>query len=282
MFKFGFSSDACEGTSDEDRCEKKWDDCMELVPSENKILEDVVANAEFNIITLGDVHIKYVSSNNVLEILRNMEHSDKVSVLKAEQNHSDLLPAIYEGGFKIWECTYDLLNYVYDNKITFENKKVLDLGCGAGVIGIYTILKGSSCYFQDYNSDVIEYITASNVLLNSRDCITKCKFYSGDWLSFSNLLEGCTKGDNKFDYIFTSETIYNTENYYKLHTVFEKLLKKSGTIFLAAKSFYFGVGGGTSLFEEYIENNKIFKYSCIWKCAEGVKREILKIQFNDP
>lgn len=76
----------------------------------------------------------------------------------------------------------------------------------------------------------MEYITAPNVLLNSKDSITKCKFFSGDWESFSNFLEGITE-DNKFDFIFTSETIYNTENYYKLHKVFEKLLKKNGAMY---------------------------------------------------
>lgn len=59
----------------------------------------------------------------------------------------------------------------------------------------------------------------------------KCKFYSGDWQSFSNFLAGITNEDNKFDFIFTSETIYNTENYRKLHNVFEKLLKKNGAMY---------------------------------------------------
>lgn len=81
----------------EDKCEKKWDECKELVPGENKIVESILTSAQFNTISLGDVQIKYVCSNKVLEVLHNVDCPKGISVLKAEQNHSDLLPAVYEG-----------------------------------------------------------------------------------------------------------------------------------------------------------------------------------------
>lgn len=54
------------------------------------------------------------------------------------------------------------------------------------------------------------------------------KYYCGDWESFSEIMR---KDNIKFDYIFASETIYNVENYSKLHTVFEICLKNDGFVY---------------------------------------------------
>lgn len=57
------------------------------------------------------------------------------------------------GGFKIWECTYDLIEYLEKNQdIDLKNAKVLDLGCGVGILGIYALLRGATVTFQDYVS----------------------------------------------------------------------------------------------------------------------------------
>lgn len=55
-----------------------------------------------------------------------------------------------QGGLKIWECTYDLLEYIIQENIKLETKLVLDLGCGVGIIGLIALLKGSFVHFQDY------------------------------------------------------------------------------------------------------------------------------------
>ncbi|KAJ8930268.1 hypothetical protein NQ314_016935 [Rhamnusium bicolor] len=237
MFKFGFSSDNEGNIKSEENIfhtnDIKWDESTEIEPNKDReLVKEIIESTQVNTIMSYNVEIKYLSSNEVLKILQNKQSLDDLSTLKAEHNHSDLLPAVYEGGLKIWECTFDLLNYINDNQLNFEHKNVLDLGCGAGIIGILSLLKGSTCYFQDYNSDVIRYITIPNVLLNAKDSLNRCKFFCGDWQSFSYLLEtDLSKDESKFDYIFTSETIYNIENYAKLHHVFEKLLKKNGAMY---------------------------------------------------
>lgn len=88
-------------------------------------------------------------------------------------------------------------------------------------------LKVHEIFFQ--NIDAIKYLTIPNVLLN-KNSLENCKFYFGDWGHFNKLLtKNCY--ENKFDYIFTSETIYNTECYPKLHTIFKDVLKKTGIMY---------------------------------------------------
>ena len=50
----------------------------------------------------------------------------------SESGASDLLPGIYEGGLKIWECAVDLARLLEQEEI--DGKCVLELGCGAGKI----------------------------------------------------------------------------------------------------------------------------------------------------
>lgn len=76
------------------------------------------------------------------------------SVLTAESSHSDLLKGIYEGGLKIWECTYDLGDYILINLLEqIKGAKIFDLGCRSGIIGIVALEnEAETVHFQDYVS----------------------------------------------------------------------------------------------------------------------------------
>lgn len=80
-----------------------------------------------------------------------------------------------------------------------------------------------------------------------------------------------------YDTIVTSETIYNENNYKKLIDIFTKRLTANGTVYVAAKTYYFGVGGGTRQFEEALNKNGQFKSEVCWQSSGGIQREILKI-----
>lgn len=70
--------------------------------------------------------------------------------LITNNSDSDLIPQVYEGGFKVWECTQDLADFL-DEKREFEDKRVCDLGCSAGILGILSLNLGAkSVHFQDY------------------------------------------------------------------------------------------------------------------------------------
>ena len=92
----------------------------------------------------------------------------------ADSQHSDLIPGVYEGGLKIWECAFDLVRYLArpasETGIWLRGSRVLELGCGAGLPAISALLQGAeSVCFQDFNAEVLKFITIPNVLLNE-DC----------------------------------------------------------------------------------------------------------------
>jgi ribosomal protein L11 methylase PrmA len=68
-----------------------------------------------------------------------------------------------------------------DGKIDVSGKNVMDIGCGHGLLGIAALKSGaSSCYFQDYNKEVLESITKTTITLNDLPT-ANCKFIYGDW-----------------------------------------------------------------------------------------------------
>lgn len=68
---------------------------------------------------------------------------------------------VLTGGGKIWECTQDLGDYFMGSNRNYEGdslykissgKHVLDLGCGAGLLGILALKAGAIVHFSDYVS----------------------------------------------------------------------------------------------------------------------------------
>ncbi|KAL2083101.1 hypothetical protein ACEWY4_020874 [Coilia grayii] len=96
------------------------------------------------------------------------EEQDEEEILRRrEEQRSDLIAGVYEGGLRVWECTYDLLQYLDTGGVDFKGRRVLDLGCGAGLLGVMAMRLGAeSVDFQDYNSTVITQLTIPNTLLN--------------------------------------------------------------------------------------------------------------------
>ncbi|NWU25789.1 MET18 methyltransferase, partial [Dyaphorophyia castanea] len=229
---------------------------------------------------------------------------------KSVSSHSDLIPGVYEGGLKIWECTFDLMDYFSEAEIEFTNKTVLDLGCGAGLLGIVALRgKADRVHFQDYNSTVIDEITLPNVVANcinegrrmgsgkdrkaskppskrprkaegSPDMLNRCRFFSGEWSQVTQLLLSSNKPFSKYDIILTSETIYNPDYYSALHDTLAQLLDKNGCVYLASKVHYFGVGGGIYLFEKFIEEKNVFRTTMVKTIDQGLQRCIMEIAFK--
>nr|XP_027790736.2 histidine protein methyltransferase 1 homolog [Marmota flaviventris]XP_027790738.2 histidine protein methyltransferase 1 homolog [Marmota flaviventris] len=264
--------------------------------------------------------LKKVLENKVIEMLPGLQPVNmsvvKTTLLKENfpgentvpenfSSHSDLITGVYEGGLKIWECTFDLLAYFTKANMKFAGKKVLDLGCGSGLLGI-TALKGGAreIHFQDYNNLVIDEVTLPNVVANStleeeendvnepdtKRCrkskvaqeLYKCRFFSGEWSEFCKLVLSSEKFFVKYDLILTSETIYNPDYYSALHQAFHRLLGENGRVLLASKAHYFGVGGGVHLFQKFVEERDIFETRILKVIDEGLKRFLIEMTFKQP
>jgi hypothetical protein len=68
--------------------------------------------------------------------------------------HKDIEPGVYEGGLALWEAAIDLVAFLEKTENIekyIKRKRIIELGCGAGIPGIYAIENGAQCVdFQDY------------------------------------------------------------------------------------------------------------------------------------
>eukprot|EP01147_Barroeca_monosierra_P001151 gene1151-4370_t len=204
------------------------------------------------------------------------EGGEKV-VSKLVQLNIDVQSGIYEGGFKIWECTYDLLRWLKRSSLDWKNSNVLELGCGAGYPGLFALTNGAICvHFQDYvsNACVLEQWTVPNVLSNTpRSELERCRFIYGDWASEE--IEGLR---NDYNLILMSETVYNTDSLPALAQLIDRSISPGGHVILSAKSYYYGVGGSVDAFTQALQSvHSPYKWKSeeVWATAEGLRRVVM-------
>ncbi|KIJ63061.1 hypothetical protein HYDPIDRAFT_113597 [Hydnomerulius pinastri MD-312] len=262
------------------------------------------------------------------------------SALQFLDNPSDLVPLVYEGGLKTWECSLDLVSYLssigYSKNL--GGKRVLELGCGTAVPTLYvlheifssqpTTESDSHIHLQDYNASVLQLVTLPNIILtwyhspaadqyrNSeshegsdselnitpelRDAFTTSlqtygiylRFFSGSWDTFDLQSAG-----GKYNLVLTSETIYHPKS---LPSLIRLMRDACGTslnedtldegdhrclCLVAAKTVYFGVGGGISEFIRCVggmngEQNLRGQVETVWEKLLGVSRKVMSVRWS--
>ena len=232
-------------------------------------MEDKTRKIEFpHDKSLSNISLNYIHFNNSLIKSTNVPEN------------TDLISGKYEGGIKIWECDQDLLEFlpsIYND--SWKNKNILDMGCGHGLPGIYLLLKGiNEICFQDFNKEVLDNITKNyiNQLKNNfgLNFEKKVNYVDGDWGEFQY--------NKKFDVIISGDTLYNNSNYEKIYNLIKNNLNKDGEAYFASKRFYFGVGGGSSEFRQYITDRNEFQIEQVKTIKDGINniRVILKITWK--
>jgi len=121
-----------------------------------------------------------------------------IKVLSSHQSRidrtSDIIRGIYEGGYKVWECSLDLAQFLLHDTLNnilppSSSSSVIELGCGQGVPGMVALKLGyRSVVFSDLNEQVIIEATMPNIYLNffiegycSNAALGDVQFFSGDW-----------------------------------------------------------------------------------------------------
>ncbi|CAN3371534.1 hypothetical protein DIURU_003861 [Diutina rugosa] len=193
-------------------------------------------------------------------------------------SNGDLEKNVYEGGFKSWECSYDVIDYISSQGLG-QWSKLVDLGCGTALPSAFLLphlLKSESShtvYLSDFNYDVLELVTVPNLIINwymttdpqlerAEVILTKelldqfltalnqnqvnIELISGSWGSqFMEIVP-------EVDVVLTSETIYHEET---LPLVAEMIGKwQPAVAVVAAKNIYFGVGGSVAEFVRYFKS----------------------------
>ena len=101
-----------------------------------------------------------IPESRVPEMLASSEAAgDRGSKLRETLRASDLVSGGYEGGFKLWECTIDLLQELWhghlDNTLSIRGTTVLEAGCGAGLPAMLSLRLGCRlAVLHDFNAEV--------------------------------------------------------------------------------------------------------------------------------
>lgn len=250
--------------------------------TENTTTEWIISDAVMK--SFGDIESEPV--DNFSGLLKR-KYSSIVSDLKGDNRElasiteeSDVVPRQYEGGLKTWECSIDLLQFLKEESSDISRVgSVLEVGCGSGLPGIYChqLVEHPKLFvFQDFNQSVLESVTLPNVLLNIPAYSSETfKFYYGDWKDLPGKLPR-----HSFDLILTSETIYRCESYSLLLDIFDRALEpEKGRVLLAAKDYYFGLGGSVQQFTKRASSLG-WRVKLVRQFSEGVPRSILELTRN--
>ncbi|KAK8556246.1 hypothetical protein V6N13_064304 [Hibiscus sabdariffa] len=198
--------------------------------------------------------------------------------------NSDLVPGIYEGGLKLWEGSIDLVkalrSEIQNDRLSLTEKRVLELGCGHGLPGIFACLEGAAeVHFQDFNAEVLRCLTIPNVNANlleksQLDSASEARFFAGDWGEIHQLLpyahESEISSEHGYDVILMAETIYSISAQRDLYGLIKKcMIHPHGVVYMAGKKHYFGVGGGTRQFLSMLEKEGVMSATLVAEVADG-------------
>lgn len=230
-------------------------------------------------------------------------------------SNSDLVPGKYEGGLKLWEGSLDLIKSLrlelQDGRLSLTGKRVLELGCGHGLPGIWIGIEGAAViHFQDFNAEVLQCLTIPNVYANclkkSQTLATdvrewntdgKFQFFAGDWSEVHQILpykwtnekeQNCCPSLDQpvglgYDIILMAETVYSLSALPHLYELIKKCLNRpNGVVYMAAKKHYFGVGGGSRRFLSLVEKDALMEACLLAEVADGSSnvREVWKLHFK--
>ncbi|CAN1228357.1 Histidine protein methyltransferase 1 homolog [Linum grandiflorum] len=225
--------------------------------------------------------LKTKVSSTVKCPMEQLEIDDGLTLLKGRVRtqeimglpNSDLVPGVYEGGLKLWEGSLDLVkalrSEIRKGELSFSRKKVLEVG---------------TCFDKSISISI-----KSSTEVNNK---TKVRYFAGDWSQIHQCLPHVHSGTENssgespvydYDVILMAETIYAVSAQPSLYELVKKCVKRpGGVVYMSAKKYYFGVGGGTRQFLSMVEKDGVMAASLVAEVADGSSnvREVWKLSMK--
>jgi predicted nicotinamide N-methyase len=155
----------------------------------------------------------------------------KTFMIRRVENIDKLIETISDEEFKederfpywaeIWPSSIALSEYVLENKDEFSGRKILELGCGLGLVGIVLTSIGSDVVFTDHDSYALQF-TQENFYRNFK---RPASVELLDWRD--------PGGRQSFDIIVAADIIYEKRWLEPVLNVLDKKLATDGKAYIA-------------------------------------------------
>lgn len=156
---------------------------------------------------------KNISLNNRDITLTIINHPDDLLEIFSREDSDGILYLPY--WTYLWDSAVTLAHHISELG-DLKNQRILEIGCGFGLVGIAAELYGAEVIFTDFEIEALFF-----ALKNSQqNGIDSPKLIQMDWTT------PCL--DAKFDIILGSDVIYDQQNWQPIIRLFQDLLKCDG------------------------------------------------------
>jgi len=171
-----------------------------------------------------------------LDIFRNKYKTDLTEVKIRDRAFSFFIPRELEPfldqqdvfhHFPLWTKIWEASLVLADHLASMEprpGKRLLEIGCGLGLVGIVAASFGHEVTMTEQDPDALNFARA-NAFTNLSPSNPPIEIHRLDWNQPAL--------DRTFDLIVASEIVYSEKNYEPLFALFKALLKPGGEIILA-------------------------------------------------
>ena len=170
-------------------------------------------------------------------------------------------------GLHLWEASVVLSRYSLKHSSLLQNKKIIELGCGCGLLGI-SILKEipvKNYTFSDYNTSVLNNLKDNLKLNGISENDKKIEIKELDWKNYEQM------ASNEYDIIMGTELIYKGGAILELAKVINKILKPGGKCYISMPK----ERSMTKTFLEYIENEGLKWNSLLFNDLDENEKQYL-------
>ncbi|KAJ7587047.1 hypothetical protein C8J56DRAFT_90802 [Mycena floridula] len=194
MFKFDFALDDVEDDGTPTETSTVDEEIQENVVKFEEISLEKLLDVLPPTISCSPLNIPLVSGRTVtlprrdvfdarFQLIAEEEETaenDEPSALELINAPSDLIPGVYEGGLRLWECSLDLVDYLDGLKdkqdyAGIHGEQIIEIGCGTAIPSIYLLHElfnspvqdvQTRIHLQDYNASVLSLMTLPNIIFS--------------------------------------------------------------------------------------------------------------------